>query len=290
MFNRMKPIRASLVVLFVVATLSACGGGTTTTATTTAKNGGDAPLSGSTVARVGKIAVTTSLLDHWMPTLMGGDFYELTHVKAPPGLVSEPANYRHCESGLKALVPSLAGQALATHCRDLYVALREQAVSYLLNADVEIEQAAEQGITVGQGEVEQSFDRLKAEQFPAEAEVQKYLADRNWSLSDELFLVKRNLLGTRLLAKVRQKLGGQGEQALDAFYRTNGQKWTEQTACRAGYVVIGCRNYTSPASPYSPALLIEQLDVHPNTPTAPDLECRNGPHGKLACEPTSQKQ
>ncbi len=288
MFNRIRAIAVPVSVALAVVALTACGGGSTR-----------ASLSGDTVARVGNSAITTAEINHWMSTLLGGDFYETIQLTAPRGLVSEPASYGRCVAQLKVIVGKSSPAELAKRCHQLYELLRRQTIEYLINSYGEIEEAAEVGVKANRHEVEESFDQLKARDFPREAEMQHYLSSRDWSLADELFLVKRNILGPKMLAKVERKLGTGGEAAVEKFYKEDAAKLTAETTCRAGYVVEGCSEYkpsaAAPGSPGSPDLLIEALGVvRPSATSAPDLECNSNPAArigpKLSCEPTSQNR
>lgn len=243
------------LVSFTAAGLVSCGGGS--------------GMSSDAVAQVGSAAITKASLSHWMSTIIGGDFYEITHQVAPTGLVSDPPDYATCQAGLAKLASSLAQKPtvaqLKGKCEQLHQALKQQALSYLITAQVAIGQDAEQGLAVSAREAERYFKHLQATQFPKESELQTYLADRHWSLSDELFLVKRDLLSSKLRSKLEQKFGGAGSQeALINYVHDANKRWTEKTTCSPGYVTEGCSEYTSAqaavakANP-SPAVLIEEL-------------------------------
>src|SRR5690242_17751751 len=75
---------AAIVSSFVAVGLTACGGG----------GGGASGASGDVVARVGGAAITRAAVSHWMATLAGGDYYELSGRRpVPTGLVSDPPDY-----------------------------------------------------------------------------------------------------------------------------------------------------------------------------------------------------
>jgi hypothetical protein len=218
--------------------------------------------SSGVVARVGNTPITKVDLNHWMSTLLGGDYFEITGATVPRGVVSEPENLSLCVAKLKTIAVGKVKAELTHRCRQLHSLLREQAMEYLINSDVYAGEDAETGATVSNHEIQVAFASLKGEAFPTPATLQQYLAQRDWSLADEMFVVKRDLLGTRLLQKVREKLGKEAsEAALDQYYKTLTAKWVAKTSCIAGYIVKGCRQYRKLATPptVSPAIVIEEV-------------------------------
>ncbi len=255
-------ISAFVVLSVAVVGLGACGSG----------------VSGGVVVQVGDSSITKAELNHWMSTLAGGDFYDLSgRHTVPAGLVSEPPNYAACVARLEASAVSptkrrskpTAGQLLSK-CRQLYQALKQQALNYLVQSQWIIRLYGEEGVKATDGEVMQLFKRTKAEQFPKEGELQQYLARTRRSLADELFVIKLNLLSQ----KVQQKLSAGGKQVLAKFTEA-GQRWTAKTDCRAGYVVKHCRQYVgeSTSSTPSPAVLMEQVAVITGRPCINRLAC-----------------
>jgi hypothetical protein len=229
----------------IATSVAACGGGSAS----------------DVVAEVGHTTITKAELNHWMPTLLGGDMYELTDISSPKTVVSEPSNFTVCVRSLKTVAPDLTTAELTTRCHQLNQLLRVQAVEYLINSDVLIGQAAEVGATVSNREIATAFNELKGRAFPTDAALQLYLQQRDWSLSTELFIIKRNLLGTKLLQKVSAKLGKKpSEEAIDRYYKTLNNRWLAKTTCRPGYIVEGCRQYKKPKTPAktSPAIVIEE--------------------------------
>lgn len=251
---------ALVAAALAVVGVAACGGG-----------GG---ASEEAVARVGSMSVTKAALDHWMSTIVGGDFYELTGKVAPTGLVSEPPRLAGCVAVLERYEEApargkakAASAVLRRKCEELDSAVRQQTVAYLISADVAVGQGAEQGVTVDESEIKQAFKRLREAEFPTEVELAQYLADRHWTLKDELFLVKRDLLSQKLLARLQQKFKSTGgETALASYARLAGSRWVAKTTCEPGYVVPGCKQYGSQAAAAagavpSPSDLIHELAV-----------------------------
>jgi len=245
---------ARLTSMFVAVSLTAvglaaCGGGT----------------SDNVVAQVGGTPITKAELNHWMTAMAGGDFYELAAGRTVPlGLVSEPPNYAGCVSRLEAEARPSKGQIkptaaqLLTKCRELYQRIKQQALSFLVDAQWTIGLYAEEGVKATDGEVKQMLDRMKAEQFPQEPALQTYLVGRRRSMADELLYLKINLLSRKMLQKVEA-----GGKPVLAKLTAGGQRWTAKTTCRAGYVVKHCKQYKGePSSSTPPAsVLLEQIAV-----------------------------
>jgi hypothetical protein len=267
------------VALCFALALSACGG-STKTASSTAQSSSTG-LAGSTstdaaqqqvappahlapgvVVQIGHTAIDKHALDYWMKETTGGDFYNSVKVTPPKDLVTEPMNYSRCATEVKAMEakrlptgPPLK-RTTAVICHYLYIDVVRQALGELIGALRNIAQAAELGISVSNAEVARKFKKVRAEGFPTEALLARYLSERNSTLSVELFLVRQELVNARLL----DHLKGKGEAAYASMTKRSTAKWLQMTRCRAGYVSEGCPGYKEPAK-NEPALsqLIEEI-------------------------------
>jgi hypothetical protein len=228
---------------------------------------GDSDPSGVVVAQVGKIPISKAMLSEWMEAVTGGDYYEHLESPAPRGLVSEPANYPRCIKAAEKIVPrSTSGQLtldqsqIVGKCRQLYQELKEQTLELLISIESKIGEGEELGIPPTEAEVKRLFARVKAEQFPKQAEYQAYLAHHEWPPSVEIFQLKRNLVVSKIEAKYEAK--GEGWQsAFGQYLASSMRKWTAKTSCRAGYVVSVCKQYkpAHTSATTSPAILLEEL-------------------------------
>jgi hypothetical protein len=208
-----------------------------------------------------------------MNTLAGGDFWELSHKHTiPAGLVSDPPNYTRCVDRLGA-VSAAAGQKHTTaellrKCRQLYQALKQQAVSYLVGAQWRIALDAEVGITASDKEVDELYRQTRREEFPSDADQARYLAERRRTLADELFVLKLDLLSQKTIAKLEA-----GGRPLLAKFNAAGRRWEGKTSCHPGYVVLHCKGFVAepqPSASLPPAsILMEQVA------TLTGVECIN---------------
>jgi hypothetical protein len=249
-----KPLHltaTALIAGLLLLGLCSCGGG------------GD-----SAVATVGKTKISRSTLNHWMNTMAGGDYQELVGSPAPVGLVSEPANYSRCVAAAKTIKPkslpaSIPNEArLKIRCRQLYTAVKEQALSYLISVLWRAEEGAELGQGVSDREVARQVQQLAYRDYKSPAAFRRFLASRHWSLGDERTLLKRNLLDTKFLERLKRRaaaLGG-GEQTYGKLVNENVAKWRSRTRCSRGYTAWQCRpaGSTEPAGP-SAAILVEEF-------------------------------
>jgi len=249
----------TLTLAVVAAALSSCGGGSH-----------EAPIPANAVAEVKGQPITKADLNHWMATLAGVDFYEITRQAGPRHLVSDPPRYSVCVAALRSIQPrhathphSFTATQLRTKCRQLNRVLEEETVSYLIFGHWAADEGAEEALAVSGQEVKQKFASIKAEQFPTEAQLRRYLALRGLDLADELSIVRREVLSTKLLQTRTQKVtAAGGPQSLLAAERGTTARLRGTTSCRAGYVVPQCRQDKTPnAAPVGPsaAVLIEEL-------------------------------
>jgi hypothetical protein len=260
MRTSIRVIAISAAVGLAAGGMTACGGG----------GGG-----GGYVAQVGPVTITKAELSHWMTTLAGGDFYELSKKHTVPAdLVAEPANYSACVASLEtaaenaAAIPAKAHAAprptssqLLTKCHEVYQALRFQAMAYLVNAQWSIGVYREVGVTASEAEVDSALEEFKKREYPIPGSFDVFLKRTRRSLGDELFMVKLNVLNDKL----SQQAHSLGIERVRNKFSEAGLRWTNKTNCRAGYVVPHCRQFKegSTPTPKGPtedaAILMEQL-------------------------------
>ena len=226
-----------------------------------AKTGGDSSgLPADAVAQVGQSVITKQMLANEMAAIVGGDYFESVGAVAPARLVSEPPRVSACTATVKSILAakgaSVPAAQMKQKCEQLYEAIKEQALSALISDQWSIGLDGERGIKVNNAEAESALRKLEAEQFPKPGEFQTYLADHSWTVAQELLLVRMDLLGARVLARLKAPGGQRVATALNQA----ADKWLARTNCRAGYVVAHCRQYRAGSlSPLSPAVLVEQI-------------------------------
>jgi foldase protein PrsA len=208
----LKPIRfvAALgAVFFAAGGLAACGGGVPSDA----------------VVQVNGQPITKATFNHWLAVAASASAAAAPGQKAPKAVVPEPPAYTACIAHLKEVEPKPAkGQqpkteaALKTQCEQQYKALQQTTLGFLISADWVIGQAEEQGIKLSDSEVAKKFNALKKQQFPKEAEFQKFLASTGQTVSDLLLRVKLSQLTTKIQEKITKEAKKNVNEAAVAKY------------------------------------------------------------------------
>jgi hypothetical protein len=257
-------LRALVAIALMVTTavLTACGAGGGNASGASSSTTSQA---GEVVARVGATPITRAEVNHWMSTLAGGDYYEVSFGDTvPEGLVSDPPRYSVCVAhleGAAAKAPLKGNQPssveLLTKCRELHQALRLQAIALLVDVEWILGLAAEEGISASAKEVLAAYNRSTAERFANRSALSRNQVARRISVSDELLLFRKNVLASKLIAKLKSQGGVASISRLEA-------RWAPKIDCRPGYVVEHCKQFhsTPPPSPSQPsaAVLLEQVN------------------------------
>ncbi len=205
-----KPIRwiAALgAVLFASGGIAACGGG----------------IPSDAVVQVNGQPISKTTFEHWLSVAASAS------AAATPGskpAVPDPPSYSNCVAHLKAIEPKPAkGQKpkteaqLKTQCEQQYKALQQTTLGFLISADWVIGQAEEQGVKLSDKEVAKKFNQLKKQQFPKEAEFQKFLSTTGQSVSDLLLRVKLSMLTTKIQEKItKEAKKNVSESAIAKYY------------------------------------------------------------------------
>jgi foldase protein PrsA len=192
---------AALGAVFAVGlTLTACGGG----------------IPSNAVVSVNGNGITNSTFSHWMMVAANSSSASAAAAgkTAPKAVVPDPPTYKACIAHLEATAPKPAkGQAkptataLKAQCEQQYTALKQQVLGYLISADWVIGEASEQGVKVTDAEVKKQFNQIKSQQFPKEADFQKFLTNTGYTVSDVLLRVKLDLLSQKIQQKISKDAG-----------------------------------------------------------------------------------
>jgi foldase protein PrsA len=203
---------AALGAVFLTGlTLTACGGG----------------IPGNAVVSVNGTPITNTTFNHWMMVAAGSSSAAAAPGQtAPKAVVPDPPTYKTCIAHLEAIAPKPAkGQpkptaaTLKTQCEQQYTALKQQVLGFLISANWVVGEASEQGVKVSDNEVKKQFNQIKAQQFPKEADFQKFLASSGQTISDLLLRVKLNLLSSKIQQKISKNAGKKPSQKeIQAYY------------------------------------------------------------------------
>ncbi len=204
------PIAALSAVLLAGGTLAACGGG----------------IPGNAVVSVNGTPITTSTFNHWMMVAAGSSAAASTTGAAAKPVVPDPPTFKACVAHLEATQakppkgqkkPSPA--QLRTQCEQQYTALKQQVLGFLISANWVLGEAASQGVKVSDAEVKKQFNQIRSQQFPQEAQFQKFLTSTGQTVSDLLLRVKLDMLSQRLQQKVTKDAGKKPSQSeIKSYY------------------------------------------------------------------------
>ncbi|HEX5308713.1 MAG TPA: peptidyl-prolyl cis-trans isomerase [Solirubrobacteraceae bacterium] len=205
------PIAALGAALLVGVTLVACGGG----------------IPGNAVVSVNGTPVTTSTFNHWMEVAAGSSAAGSTTGQKP--VVPDPPTYKACIAHLEATAPKPAkGQPKPTaatykaQCEQQYTALKQQVLGFLISANWVIGEAEAQGVKVSDAEVHKQFNQIKSQQFPKEADFQKFLASSGQTVSDLELRVKLDMLSQKIQQKITKDAGKKpSQQEVKSYYEAH---------------------------------------------------------------------
>lgn len=246
----------SIAAAVVALCLAACGSGGSKAST------GASATGSAEVANVGGTPITQAQVSHWMTSLAGNDYYTVSqHATIPSGIVADPPDYGRCLTSVEAAIRQSRGKIseskseLQKRCQQLNEAVKIQATSHLLTALRAIGIAQELGVTATSSEVQKHFAQATAREYPTQADYRHYLKGTAGSVSDGLLESKLELLGNRMLARLKSP-------EMQARYLNAEKAWTAKITCREGYVVEHCKEYaggeTYPNTP-PPSVQMEQL-------------------------------
>jgi foldase protein PrsA len=218
-----KLLRISALGAFLVAlavALAACGGDS---------------IPGNSVVKVGDDTITNAEFDHWLKvaaissagaTQPGQDQAAATVPDAP--------NFTKCIAEKKAAAPKPAkGQPkptdaqFKTQCQQEYDSLKQQVLQFLISSEWIQGEAADQGITVSDKEVEKQFEQTKKQSFPKEKDFQKFLKTSGMTLEDIKFRVKLDALSNKLREKITKGQDKVSDKDVQAYYDKNKERFAQ---------------------------------------------------------------
>lgn len=195
-------------VLLTGLTLTACGG-----------------IPGDSVVAVNGKGIAKSTYSHWL-SVAAASSSPTTGATAAKPVVPDPPKYTNCVAHLQATQPKPAkGQpaptvtALKAQCEQQYTALKQQVLGFLISAEWVMGEGKERKVNVTDKEVVKQFNTVRAQQFPKEADFQKFLATSGQTVSDLLLRVKLNLLASKIQQKVTKEAGKKpSEKEIATYY------------------------------------------------------------------------
>jgi hypothetical protein len=246
------------------------------------------------VVQVNGTAITTAAFDHWMHIAVAGTSGASPSAAVLPQPPDYTACISALATGAPkpakgAKAPSHA--QLKTQCAREYESLKTDTLGYLISADWLIDEADAQGVAVSDKQVHARLVSIARQDFPGKGSFERFLHSSPYTVSDLLLRIKLQMLSERIEHKVlgraakvtqaqiasyyaahrsrfahqalsaastsiKQELRSQSEErTFSAFKRAFRKRWTARTDCRAGYVVLECRQYkaSSASAAHTPA-------------------------------------
>jgi hypothetical protein len=173
------------------------------------------------VARVGRVAITSASVEHWARVISGQS-------EAP-----DPPKYRKCMKRLAEQdgksqrgAPVIASRLKAT-CEHRSVALREQALGYLIGAQWLIDEATSRGLNPGSHAVRDRYQRTNAARFPGgENEFKEFLAVSGRTPADLLLEIRLAMASERLRDLATAHIPAITRAQIRSYYRGHRRHFT----------------------------------------------------------------
>jgi foldase protein PrsA len=180
---------------------------------------------GNAVAEVDGTAIEKSDFTHWL---------NVASKSGQSSTVPDAPDFTKCVAAKRKTTPKPAkGQPKTTdeqlkkQCKQEYDSLRNQVVGLLVSYQWIEGEAAKQGVKVTDAEVKKSFDAQKKQNFPKEADWQKFLKTSGQSQEDILLRVKLDLLSQKIRDKVIKGKDKVTDAQIQAFYDKNKTRFTQ---------------------------------------------------------------
>lgn len=176
-------------------------------------------------------SITKETFNHWMGVAAASSSPATASASKPAA--PDPPHYTNCIAHLRAAAPKPAkGQTAPTEaqlkaqCEQQYSLLKQKVLGFLISANWVLGEAEEQGVKVSDAEVKKQFNTLKNEQFPKEADFQKFLAKSGETISDLLLNVKLNMLSSKIQQKITKQAGKKPTQKeISSYYEQHKEQF-----------------------------------------------------------------
>jgi foldase protein PrsA len=181
---------------------------------------------GNAVAQVDGQNIAKTDFDHWagVVTKSGG---QNAAVPDPPDFVKCVAAKRKATPAPAKGQPKVTDAQLKTQCKQAYDAMRNQVVGLLVSYKWIQGEADAQGIKVSDADVKKSFDTQKKQNFPKDADFQKFLKQSGQTQDDILLRVKLDLLSQKIRDKVVKGKDQVSDAQIQAFYDKNKARFSQ---------------------------------------------------------------
>jgi foldase protein PrsA len=209
--NKAVRLLLALCVLAATAALAAgCGG-----------------VPGNAVAEVDGATIEKTSFDHWLAVSAKSNAQGSAVVPDPPEFTKCLAAKRKLSPKPAKGQPKVTDDALTKQCKSEYDALRNQTVGLLVSYKWIEGEAEAQKVSVTDADIKKSFDEQKKQNFPKDADYQKFLKESGQSQEDIMLRVKLDLLSQKIRDKVIKGKEKVSDAEIKAFYDKNKDRFTQ---------------------------------------------------------------
>ncbi len=260
-----RPMRRTLRLLLPVGlvavlalVVAACGGD-------------DNEVPGNAVAKVGDVSITKDQFNHWMNVAAISTAAQ-SGATGDAAKVPDAPDFEACIAAKKQAAPKPAkGQPETSdaqykeQCEQTYTQLKDSVMSFLISSQWVEQEAEERGIEVTPAQVEKELAKLKKQQFPKDADYQKFLKQQGMTNEDVLFRLRLQQLETKLREAVTKGKDKVTDAQITAYYEKNKSRFatpetrdarivlakTEAKANEAKQALDGGESWAAVAKQYS---------------------------------------
>jgi foldase protein PrsA len=206
MNKAVRVLLALCALTAVVAVAAGCGGGS---------------VPGNAVASVNGDSIDKSEFTHWMNVAVKSSGQKNATVPDPPDYAKCVAAKRKTTPQPGKGQPKVTDAALKKQCQQEYTSLRDQVVSLLISYRWIQGEADKRGIKVTDAEVKKSFEAQKKQNFPKEADYQKFLKQYGQTEADILTRVKLDLLSNKIRDQVIKGKNKVTDAQIQSYYNAH---------------------------------------------------------------------
>jgi foldase protein PrsA len=182
---------------------------------------------GNAVAEVDGTAIQKQDFEHWMnvavkSTAQGGN----AELK-PPAFTDCVAAAKKAAGKPAEGQPKQTDADYKKQCQAQYDQLRDQIVGLLISFEWIEREAEQQGVKVTDAEVKKSFDDQKKQNFPKEADYQKFLDESGQTNEDVLKRVRLDVLSNKIREKVTKGKDKVSDAQIKSYYDKNKAQFSQ---------------------------------------------------------------
>jgi foldase protein PrsA len=206
MNKAVRVLLALCALAAITAVAAGCGGGS---------------IPGNAVASVDGNSIDKSEFNHWMNVAVKSS-------GQPSATVPDPPNYQKCVAQKRKTAPKpgkgqpkVTDASLKKQCQQEYTSLRDQVVSLLISYRWIQGEASQRGIKVTDADVKKSFQQQKKQNFPKEADYQKFLKQYGQTEADILMRVRLDLLSNKIRDQVIKGKDKVTDAQIQSYYNAH---------------------------------------------------------------------